>query len=640
MHHRMSARSCLAAAAVAAMTLGVVAAAPAQASAPPRHPLPGSAPKWLARAKHLGAASSSGAVKLRVYLAANGGEDALKAAVAAVSTPGSAAYRKFLSPAQYRASYEPTGTAVEQVSSWLTSQGLHISGVEASHRYLSVTGTVAAAEKAFGTTIQRYAHGGQTVQAPAGTISVPDNLASAVLGVTGLDTTQNLMKPAAIAPPPSFVNGRPCSIYYGQLQAKYQADFVTPLPKFNGKFQNYAVCGYTPIQLRAAYEGATELDGAGVTVAIVDAYQSPTLKKDANQYATNHGDPAFAASQFTAVPAAPYTNKTLCDASGWSSEQSLDVEAVHGMALGANVRYYAASSCLDQDLGDALNRVVDDNAASVVTDSWGEPEEGESAGSVAAYTQTFLQGAMQGISFQFSSGDNGDELANTGLLQADSPASNPYVTAVGGTSTAIGGDGSLTFQTGWGTAKYSLSSDGSSWALTVPFLYGAGGGFSALFNRPAYQNGVVPANSPPGRAVPDVAMDADPTTGMLIGETQTFPDGVHYGEYRIGGTSLASPLFAGMQALAQQHLGGRLGFANPTIYGQVTGNAGTFLDVKNVQQGNGDVRVNYANGNDPSGGLLYSVRTFDQDSSLTVKKGWDDVTGVGVPAPSFLTSLP
>jgi len=467
MHHRMSARSCLAAVAVAAMTLGVVAAAPAQASAPPRHPLPGSAPNWLARAKHLGAASSSGAVKLRVYLAANGGEDALKAAVAAVSTPGSGAYREFLSPAQYRASYEPTGTAVEQVSSWLTLQGLHISGVEASHRYLSVTGTVAAAEKAFGTTIQRYVHGGQTVQAPAGTISVPDNLASAVLGVTGLDTTQNLMKPAAIAPPPSFVNGRPCSIYYGQLQAKYQADFVTPLPKFNGKFQNYAVCGYTPIQLRTAYEGATELDGAGVTVAIVDAYQSPTLKKDANQYATNHGDPAFAASQFTAVPAAPYTNKTLCDASGWFSEQSLDVEAVHGMALGANVRYYAASSCLDQDLNDALNRVVDDNLASVVTDSWGEPEEGESAGSIAANTQTFLQGAMQGISFQFSSGDNGDELANTGLLQADSPASNPYVTAVGGTSTAIGGDGSLTFQTGWGTAKYSLSSDGSSWALLV-----------------------------------------------------------------------------------------------------------------------------------------------------------------------------
>jgi subtilase family serine protease len=123
---------------------------------------------------------------------------------------------------------------------------------------------------------------------------------------------------------------------------------------------------------------------------------------------------------------------------------------------------------------------------------------------------------------------------------------------------------------------------------------------------------------------------------MLIGQTQTFPDGVHYGEYRIGGTSLASPLFAGMSALAIQHGGGRgLGLLNPGLYHS----AGLFSDVRKTPNQLGDVRSDYANGNDPSGGILYSVRTFGQDSSLAVKSGWDPVTGIGVPTTSYLTGL-
>ncbi|HEY2982764.1 MAG TPA: serine protease, partial [Jatrophihabitantaceae bacterium] len=189
---------------------------------------------------------------------------------------------------------------------------------------------------------------------------------------------------------------------------------------------------------------------------------------------------------------------------------------------------------------------------------------------------------------------------------------------------------------GWGTHKYSLSSDGTSWD-SLGFLYGAVGGFSALFNRPDYQNGVVPTSAPGGRAVPDVGLDADPTTGMLIGETQTFPDGVHYGEYRIGGTSLASPLFAGMTALTLQNAGSGLGLLNPTIYSQA--GSGTFTDIKGTPKDAGNVRVDYANGVDPTDGLLYSVRTFGQDSSLSLARGWDDVTGIGSPNAGWLTSV-
>jgi subtilase family serine protease len=245
----------------------------------------------------------------------------------------------------------------------------------------------------------------------------------------------------------------------------------------------------------------------------------------------------------------------------------------------------------------------------------------------------FLQGATEGISYLFSSGDSGDEVANSGVLQTDMPTSDPYVTAVGGTSTAINSAGALAWQTGWGTQKFSLSADHTTWDLAIPFQYGAGGGESTIFGQPSYQAGITPAGA---RGVPDVAMDADPTTGMLIGQTQAFPDGVYYDQFRIGGTSLASPLFAGMTALAFQHAGGGVGLLYPTIYANAT--SGVFTDVAGSPPDAGNVRVDFANGVDASGGLLYSVRTFNHDSSLSIGPGWDDVTGLGTPNTGWLTA--
>jgi subtilase family serine protease len=168
-------------------------------------------------------------------------------------------------------------------------------------------------------------------------------------------------------------------------------------------------------------------------------------------------------------------------------------------------------------------------------------------------------------------------------------------------------------------------------------MYGAGGGSSALFDRPAYQKGVVPPKAGSGRAVPDVGLDADPTTGMLIGETQTFPDGVRYGEYRIGGTSLASPLFAGMTANLTEHAGDRIGFLNPKIYRQA--DSEVFTDIKGTPDDAGNVRVDFVNGVDDADGLRYTVRTFNEDSSLRIASGWDNVTGVGSPNARWITSI-
>ena len=399
---------------------------------------------------------------------------------------------------------------------------------------------------------------------------------------------------------------------------------------------------------RAAARG-----GKGATVAITDAYDAPTLLQDANTYASRHGDRPFARGQFVdkSVPEDASTEDD-CGGNGWYGEQTLDVEAVHGMAQGANVLYYGAASCFDDDLLAVLSQVVHDNKASIVTNSWGQPTfvviDGQlyitiDQSIVDAYESIFKHGAVQGIGFYFSSGDNGDELDAWGYAHPDWPSGDPWVTAVGGTSLAIGRNDNRLFETGWGTEKYNLTADGSSWTQTVPFLYGSGGGFSQVFPRPWYQNGVVPSDTS-GRAVPDISMDGDPTTGMLIGETQHFslpsrfgPAGVHYGEYRVGGTSLSSPLFAGVQAVAQSGVGRRIGFANPFIYSAFRQHV--FYDV--TPQGDaGNVRADYANGQNADGGIVYSVRTFDQDSSLTTGPGWDDVTGVGSATSRYFDAFP
>ena len=242
--------------------------------------------------------------------------------------------------------------------------------------------------------------------------------------------------------------------------------------------------------------------GAGSTVAITDAYDAPQLAADTDTYSSLHGDTPFAAGQFTdlSVPENAATSAD-CGGNGWYGEQALDVEAVHGMAPAANVLYYGAASCYDDDLLAQLGQVVTDNKASIVTNSWGEPTflviDGVlyitiDPGLVNAYESVFKQGAVQGIGFYFSSGDNGDDLETWGVKHPDYPTGDPWVTSVGGTSIAIGKDNARLWETGWGTSLYSLADNGTSWVSPGAFHGGAGGGFSQVFDRPWYQDGVVP----------------------------------------------------------------------------------------------------------------------------------------------------
>jgi subtilase family serine protease len=630
--------------AVVAAVLGFKAQAQAETTQEgDRASLADSAPVWVNSSNEVAKAPDSRHVDARVYLKPRNNAQ-LNALVDAVSDPSSPQYGQFITPEEYGARFGPTEADVNAVKSWLTGSGLRVKGVGAQRRYVALSGDVGAAQKAFGVTLRLYRYGGEQAIAPAGDLSLPQGLSDRVLGVVGLESPGNTFEPAtagisrnsgAAPPPEGFRNARPCSLSYGQITARYQANFKTPLPKFQGSYRPYAVCGYVPRQFRGAYGiKGSGFNGGGVTVAVTDAYAAPTIVKDVNTYATRHGDQAFKSGQFEQTKMGTFRRQKACDPSGWYGEETLDIEAVHGMARASKVHYYGSRSCFDNDFLDTLARVVDDNEASIVTNSWSDVDSNESAGSIRAYEAIFKQGAVQGIGFFFSSGDNGDEVGTTGQRQTNYPASDPYATAVGGTSLAVGRRDNYLWEAGWGTNKFQLSKSGTKWE-PLGFLYGAGGGFSTLFNRPAYQQGVVPAGSPAGRAVPDVGLDGDPTTGMLVGETQTFPDGVYYDEYRIGGTSLSSPLMAGVQALATQAQGHSLGFANPRIYDLARSGGEEFTDVTSAHDPDANVRPDYANGVNARGGILYSVRTFDDDSSLKTNPGWDDVTGVGSPNSSY-----
>ncbi|MFJ8790486.1 protease pro-enzyme activation domain-containing protein [Streptomyces sp. NPDC102462] len=619
-----------------ALVLGIPAAH--AADGPGRDTLAGTRPAWATAEADRGATPDGARVTARVYLA---GRDAsgLAAYARAVSDPSSPLYGRYLSAAQAQARFGATRAQVKAVTSWLSSAGLKVTGV--TRRYIAVSGDAAAAERAFGTRLHDFAKGSKTYRAPARTASVPRGLGGAVLTVTGLDNAPHKAHHQDQLPPPDavFKNAGPFSSYYGSNTA-------TTLPSAYGQKIPYAVKGYTGKQLRAAY-GAGRYTGKGVRVAITDAYASPTIASDAAAYARKNGDPAWKSGGLRQVLPKNYTKTEECGAAGWYGEETLDVEAVHAVAPDASVTYVGASSCYDDDLLDSLGKIVDSHLADIVSNSWGDIEANETPDVQAAYDQVFQLGAVQGIGFYFSSGDNGDEVANTGTKQVDTPANSAWVTAVGGTSLAVGKGETYLWETGWGTEKANLSADGGSWTdFPGAFTSGAGGGTSRTVPEPFYQRGVVPhslarANSAAGnRVVPDIAAVADPNTGFLVGQTQTFPDGsARYSEYRIGGTSLAAPVIAAVQALAQEARGGKaIGFANPVIYAKYGSKA--YHDVTDDPTGSGlaVARVDFANGYDAADGLLTSVRSLGKDSSLKAVKGYDDVTGVGTPAGGYVQS--
>jgi subtilase family serine protease len=639
-------RSAAAALGAVALACAMTAAATTSAAAAPGNgntSLPGSVPSWAQAAHKAGASDGSTQVGFRVYLNNRGGDAAQQYAIAA-ATPGNALYGKFLTSAQYRAQFSPAQADVDAVSAWLRAQGFRVGYVPDNRKYVEAVGTVTQAAKAFSTTFSDYSVEGTTLRSNDTPLVVPGSLPN-VEAVIGLDESMALVHhDAAPTAEAGFRNAQPCSTYWGQKTVQNTATpDQTALPAEPSAF---APCGYAGAQLQGAYgvSGAiaNHNDGHGVTVAVIDAYASPTIRQDLTQYSKDVGLPAPTGTTFREqVSPGTYvraTNKKQ-DPGSWAGEETLDIEAVHTMAPGANILYVSAPNNY-RDLDATLNKVVDSHSADIVTNSYGFSSEALPTGYIKPQLDTQIQAAATGISVFFSSGDDGDE---TGGLHPDDaryatpdwPASSPFVTAVGGTSLGVTADNTRLFELGWETGKSTLDKATTTWNPRT-YLYGSGGGTSRLFAQPEYQKGVVPDamsqiyGGAAMRVVPDVSAVGDPTTGMLVGQTQTFPDGTYYDTYRIGGTSLSSPLYAGMWALAVQNHG-PYGLANPTLYQakDVTYDI-TKADLSKYP---GAVRSDFVNGVDASGGYTYTARWFDYDTPLTIHVApkYDDVTGVGSP---------
>jgi subtilase family serine protease len=630
----------------------------ALAAPSPRSTLKGSKPPWANPGNKFGTANATDYVGFRVYLGWNNSSGA-EALARAVSDPRSSSYRHYVTPAKFRQQFAPTATQVAQVQSWLQSQGFNLIYTPANNHYVSAEGTIAQAQAAFGVNFATYKVNGLNLRSPSADVSIPSSMAGVVNAVIGLDqgavfVHTNHMVDSNAPPSEGFRNSPPFSTFWGQNTSPYMyPSGFGPAGGSDPTFAPWNVQGHVPAQIKGAYGISASYDGTGQTVAIIDAYASPTIFQDANQWSTNRGIPQFGQTgggTLTQVvapgtynhpqgPAPPSKGFPVQDPQGWYGEETLDVESVHGMAPNAHIVYVGAPNNY-QDLDAAMNHVVDQHLAQIVSNSYGFPTEFLQPGYIKPFEDTLIQAAAEGIGVYFSSGDTGDETANFGFATTEWPTSSPWVTAVGGTALGVGIAPSYIrlVETGWGQETYHCNT--STLVCGTPsFGGGGGGGVSCLFARPSYQSGAgVPAAGAGtqcegfvGRGVPDVAALGMPTTGFIVGQTQTFPEGTFYDEFRLGGTSLSCPIVAGIMALSDQAHGVH-GFANPFFYG-VAGSGGppAFYDVGSVKTA--IARRDFKNGVDATGGTSDSVRTCDDYTGSPTQftgTGWDNVTGLGV----------
>jgi subtilase family serine protease len=628
---------------------------------------------WVSRATKTGSAKPTTTLHLAVWLKQRNAAD-LAARTRAIYTRGSGQYHHYLTAAQVTRAYAPTRTQVASVRRYLTGHGFHVDAVAENRAYVNVTGTVRQAEQAFGVQINTYRYHGATYRSNAAAPHLSGIAGNHIASVSGLDDAsayRPTIRRATTTQPASSTT--PYDGVCGDFSTTKTVDLIHPTA--TRTLTGFIPCdGYTGAQLQKAY-GVDQLPanaGAGQTVAIVDAYGSPTILQDANKFSEVSGLPPLDSSNFRVVTPAGIGNKKESKAQdplGWQAEVTLDVEAVHAMAPGAKIVLVAAPNNY-ASLDEAVNWVTLHHLAHIVTNSWGLPLDLAAPGQGARDNRIFTTAAAMGIGLNFSTGDNGDEEGHTGTKSVDFPASSPWVNAVGGTSLFLHADGSYDTETGWGTTldRIGTCADSTTLAsgqkhcndlydqankLDEGFQGGAGGGLSYLWTAQAWQSDAIGGDTAAGfgtvgthRALPDVSMLADPYTGMGVWITDlsvgdTAPEVETY-----GGTSLASPLFAGIMADVDQARAaaghGPAGLASQYLYDLP---AGAVRDVKAPTFGNPNESA--AGGPDSRSlwygsfysGSLFNVG-FNADTSLDTTPGWDDVTGVGSPvAPAFVNAL-
>jgi len=491
--------------------------------------LPGHVPSQrIARSVHIGRKSSTDKMQLAVTLSLKD-PAGLADFVKRVYDPADPSFHQFLTPEQFADKFAPSQKDFDDVSQYLTAQGLNVVQSHANRLVIDVTGSVAAVESAFQIEMHNYiAADGRIVHAPTSDPLVSDSVAPQLNGILGLN---------------SFAHWK-----------KHSKRALTPEMTFG------QVSGYmTPAKIQSAYGlSSITMTGTGETLALfeLDGY----TPSDITTYASNFS--------FTA----PTLDNVMVDgATGTpgdgADEVTLDIELAMAVAPGVTkiMVYEGPPTASEAQVIDLYSKIANDNLAKEVSSSWGAAENEVGTNVLNSENSVFLQLASQGQTVFAAAGDSGayddsvDDLNST--LEVDDPGSQPYVTSVGGTTLTLTNGTIYKSETSWKTSPASGTFGQSSYNPDE----GGGGGISIHWPLPTWQAGLSTAanrGSTTMRMVPDVSLDADPDTGYAIyvgGTWNVF-----------GGTSCAAPIWAGFSALVNQARVAngltRVGFINPILY--------------------------------------------------------------------------
>ena len=429
----------------------------------------------------------------------------------------------------------------DMVRAFAVECGLKVDEAASSmaRRTIVLTGTVSAMEEAFKVKLNTVTIADEIFRVREGDVHLPSGLDGVVEAVLGLDN---------------------------RSQAR---------PHF--RLAHVVSTSYTPVQVAQLYGFPSNAAAAGQTIGLIELGGGFT-QADITTY---FGQIGVVAPTVTAVSVDGGMN-TPGDPSGADGEVMLDIEVSAAVAPGVAVAVYFAPNT-DQGFLDAITTAVHDttNKPSVISISWGGPESSWTPQAMQSMDSAFQAAALLGVTVTVAAGDNGSSDGVTdGANHVDFPASSPHVLACGGT-TLNGSGNAISSETVWNEVAIN---EGAT-----------GGGVSDVFALPSWQ---AAAKVPPptvaagGRGVPDVAGDADPSTGYQVlvdGQSQV-----------VGGTSAVAPLWAGLIALANQQLGVSAGFINPTIY--AAGGECAFHDI-----------------------------TSGNNGAFQASPGWDACTGLGSP---------
>jgi len=390
--------------------------------------------------------------------------------------------------------------------------------------------------------------------------------------------------------------------------------------------RSYRIACYSPSQLRRAYrlpgllsEGIT---GHGQTIVIVDSFGSPTVRRDLQVFdAAFHLPPPPALTVIqSAGPVPPY--RPTSGRIGWAGETDLDVEYAHAMAPGANILVVETPTSENEgttgfpQIVRAEEYVIDHHLGGVISQSFSATEETfPSPRSLLALRGAYVDAARKGVTVLAAAGDSGaaDLQFNEATYYMHPvtswPDSDPLVTGVGGTQLQLDAAGARTAPDRVWNDTYTGVVNAFIYRDDGPNPLAGGGGTSVVFRRPAYQNGVQRVVGG-WRGVPDISMSAA-CDGSVV-EYQSF-DGQPPGWYPTCGTSAATPLFAGIVALAGQVAGHPLGPINPRLYQLAARHAPGIVDVVT-----GGTTVSFH-----QDGKIYTVR------GARAARGYDLASGLG-----------